>query len=68
MEMTTNNLGNLILPCAAEVIILQFRKFMGVLAYNLLYLNQFKSKFGYNEQYIIDGYLNVYKSNIIKMK
>ena len=38
MEMTTNELGNLILPCAAEVILLQFRKFMGVLALNSMYL------------------------------
>ena len=33
MEMTTNELGHSILQCAAEVIILQFRKFMGVAAY-----------------------------------
>ena len=31
--MTTNELGNSILPCAAEVIILQFRRFMGAVAY-----------------------------------
>ena len=34
MEMTTNELGNLILPCAAEVVILQLRKLIGVLAIN----------------------------------
>ena len=33
MEMTTNELGNSILPCAAEVIILQFRKLMAAFAY-----------------------------------
>ena len=36
MERTANELGNLIKPAVAEVIILQFRKFMAVMAYNLI--------------------------------
>ena len=37
MERTTNELGNIIKPAAAEVIILQFRKFMAVMAFNMMY-------------------------------
>ena len=36
MERTANELGNIINPATAEVIILQFRKFMAVMAYNLM--------------------------------
>ena len=36
MEKTANELGKIINPAAAEVIILQFRKFMAVMAYNLV--------------------------------
>ena len=36
MERTANELGNLIKPAVAEVIILQFRKFIAVMAYNLI--------------------------------
>ena len=37
MERTTNELGNIVKPAAAEVIILQFRKFMAVMAFNMMY-------------------------------
>ena len=37
MEKATNELGNTILPWAAEVIIIQFRKFMATQAYNIMY-------------------------------
>ena len=37
MEIATNELGNMLLPWATEIIILQFRKFMAVLAYNMMY-------------------------------
>ena len=36
MERTANELGNIIKPAAAEVIILQFRKFMAVMSFNLM--------------------------------
>ena len=36
MEKTINDLGYVIKPAAAEVIILQFRKFMAVMAFNLM--------------------------------
>ena len=35
-----NELGNPILPCSAEVIIIQFRKFIAILAYNLMFLKR----------------------------
>ena len=36
MERTANELGNMIKPAAAEIIILQFRKFMAVMSFNLM--------------------------------
>ena len=36
MSKTTNNLGNLMMPAAIEVIMLQFRKFMAMMAYNMM--------------------------------
>ena len=70
MEMTTNELGNSILPCAAEVIILQFRKLMAATAYfwteqkedEFLYYNAFSRAKDQTKKQRIGKY-NYYQCN-----
>ena len=55
MERTANELGNMIKPATAEVIILQFRKFMAVMSFNLMAEREFNINPEFSVDYLVLG-------------
>ena len=55
MERTANELGNMVKPAAAEVIILQFRKFMAVMSFNLMAEREYDINPEFSIDYLVLG-------------